>query len=365
MPTKEELMRVRPPNDVIAELDACVGINGYTKEKIRSAFYKALTLKALDQFENIDERCRNAAKIMIAQLKSKMQSSGPTFVMEFNVLKQTGINTFEKQVEKQDPITKQKVTVPEQRHMARVYGVFEGAPENGENGPSLPPKLGILSLWDDACQVLQDLVEGGTYKMRFSIKNQDDRYELSLNNYQKPEPINIDLPPAREIIRQFFNPISVSQMADNLGPFKLIHCRLIRGFTKLSKGGKNLGFTIVEDVDSSMNVSGERKEQSIMWTSAPEFAEQYGSGTECYIMATINTSQQYGVGAFGDFIIPITAVAIDVPDLFGDEDYLGSSDNNVAPAAPAPVQDSWAPQPAAATPAPENKPPSPAAVSHW
>jgi hypothetical protein len=148
-------------------------------------------------------------------------------------------------------------------------------------------------------------------------------------------------------------------MADNLGPFKLIHCRIIRGFTKLSKGGKNLGFTIIEDVDSS--VSGEKKEQSIMWTSAPEFAEEYGSGTECYIMATINTSQQYGTGAFGDFIIPIVAISTDIPDLFGDDDFLGTPDNT---AAPAPVQDSWAPQPAPA-PQPTVSVPSPASTSQW
>lgn len=56
------------------EISKLAKLTGFTKEKLKHVFYRALTLKSLDQFDDIDERCRQALYIMIAQLKAKQDS---------------------------------------------------------------------------------------------------------------------------------------------------------------------------------------------------------------------------------------------------------------------------------------------------
>jgi hypothetical protein len=75
IPTKEELYKVKPPKDVVNELKKLVTITGFTNEQVKKAFYKALTLPMMDQFDDIDERCRQAMYLMIAQLKSNLEDA--------------------------------------------------------------------------------------------------------------------------------------------------------------------------------------------------------------------------------------------------------------------------------------------------
>jgi hypothetical protein len=364
--TIEEAMKIIPPADVIEKINEFVTVSGKGKEKIKSAFYKTLAHKSLDGYADNDERCRNAMYILIAQLKARMPSEGsaPMFPMEFNVFAMTGISTMKTKGEKLDPITQQKVKTTEEKKLAKVYGVFTGVESNDPNVPPLPPKLGILTMWGDACQVLQQLKKGCSFTGKFSVKTFDDHYDLSLNNYEKMTEIPNTLPPAKDIITKFFTPFPVSQVAYNIGQLKLMKGRIVKGYQRLTKNGdKTLGYTIIEDAQLELGSAkpGEKTSQSVMWSNSPEFATEYGAGTECYIMASItNTSETYGLSAFGDFIIPITEVNADLAAIF-DEDIFGDDTPESAPVAP-PAWDApttSAPQPT------QPSVPSPASNTRW
>jgi hypothetical protein len=71
IPTKEELDQVIPPKDVMEAISNLASLTDFTKEKLKHVFYRALALKSLDQFDDMDERCRQALYIMVAQLKAK------------------------------------------------------------------------------------------------------------------------------------------------------------------------------------------------------------------------------------------------------------------------------------------------------
>ena len=390
MPTREELAKVKPPQDVINEIAKVSEISGQSKDKVKNAFYKALALKTLDVFTDMDERCRQAMYIMIAQLKAKMPSDNtPLFPMEFTVFAVTSPKTIPMKNEKVDPVSGNKITVTEPRNVANVYGVFAGGPNPDPNAPQLPAKLGFLSLWGDACQLVTQFKKGNSYLASMGVKNKDDHYELSLSNVVKIEESKNDLPPIKEIIAKFFSPFSVSQIPIHPGNNQFVHGRIVRGWTKLDRNGQNRGYVVMADplIGASMLASvagGEKREYQVMFSNAPEFATEYGAGTECYFMARIdNKSEQYGVSVYGDFIVPITISTTDpeAASVWDDDpfDYGEPEESSPSPepiqTAPAPAQVPVAAQAPVQTPAPEqvqtpvttppNNIPSPAANGEW
>ena len=366
MPTKEELAKVIPPLDVREQINKASEYSGMAKDKIKNAFKKALALNSLDVFTNMDDRCREAMSILISKIKAQMPSdSTPMFPMEFTIFALSAPKTITTKNEKVDPITKNKVVVPEEKQVANAYGIFAGAPTDDPEAPQLPPKLGILTTWSDACQVIAQMNEGGAYRGRFVVKQFDDHYELTLNSYEKMEEMENTLPPAKDIIQKFYTPFPVSQIAYHIGDRQLMRGRIIRNFTKLARTGKNMGYTVVTDsgVDASILAApkmGEKREQSIMW-NAPEFAMKYPVGTDCFFMISVNNkSEQYGISAFGDFIIPITIEDPAAASIFDDDPF----DYDVeAIATPAPANNTWA-QPAS-KPVENTNVPSPAAQGEW
>lgn len=321
MVTREELLKVKPPQDVIAELKQCAVISKLPFETIKNAFYNALTQPFLDVYVNVDDRCRNASKIIIAQLDSKMSAGGAKHTMEFAVIDVTGISTIDVKTEVVDPLTGEKVPGVEQRKIAKIFGIFASADSDGDDDttPEFPPQIGVATLWGDACETLRYIKTGGSYSLKFSVKNVDGHYELSLNDVAEPEVITLKLAPITEIIKSLGEPFIVSQASYHLGKFQLMHGRVKSGSARLNRKGKMMGYLSVVDpntTSAALLPTGQKSEMLIMWTNAPEFATRYGPGSECYFIVDLSTSDRFGTSAFGNFIVPIVAIPKSMPSFF-------------------------------------------------
>jgi hypothetical protein len=66
----EEARKIIPPNDAITDLRNIEIRYCYDHEKLKMEFARILTLRELDIYTNIDERCRKASKILITKIES-------------------------------------------------------------------------------------------------------------------------------------------------------------------------------------------------------------------------------------------------------------------------------------------------------
>jgi len=65
-----ELEKVMPQDEVIELVNACVSLSGYTRNDIKNAFFRALSLPALNEYVNIDKRFRIAIDIVVNGLEN-------------------------------------------------------------------------------------------------------------------------------------------------------------------------------------------------------------------------------------------------------------------------------------------------------
>src|SRR5665647_2049881 len=66
-----ELTKVMPPDEVLELVDACVSLSGYSRNDIRDAFFRALSMPALDVYVDADQRCKVAIKIVVNGLECR------------------------------------------------------------------------------------------------------------------------------------------------------------------------------------------------------------------------------------------------------------------------------------------------------
>jgi hypothetical protein len=66
-----ELARVMPQDEVIELVNACVSLSGYTRNDIKNALFRALSLPALNEYVNIDKRFRVAIDIVVNGLENR------------------------------------------------------------------------------------------------------------------------------------------------------------------------------------------------------------------------------------------------------------------------------------------------------
>jgi hypothetical protein len=74
MPTEEqkkELMKVRPPEEVIKEVDRFTNLFNIPREEAKRIFYKVLVLNSLDEFTDIEKRCWAAFYLMVCKFYTK------------------------------------------------------------------------------------------------------------------------------------------------------------------------------------------------------------------------------------------------------------------------------------------------------
>lgn len=311
--TPEAVAQVRPPEDVIEELHSFEEAVSMGFDEIKTAFYEILGKPYLDQFDDLDERARQASKVLLAQYSKKLSSGMEQAQLEFKVLDYTAVVMYEKEVEVEDPVTHTMIKRKEERQRAKVFGLFAGTGKDEK----YTTKLGILMLWGDACQTIDKLEKDQCYTSTIGIRDYEDHYELSTNEPLSLQSVELELPRAAEMITEFFEPIPVGQARYNLGKvnvrgdYKLVKGRIENGHINLSKAGKNLGFLTIIDPDASLSDLRDQNSESratIMFTDAPEFANRYMSGSDCYFLVEISMSEQFGLSMFGQVIIPIMGI---------------------------------------------------------
>lgn len=315
MPTLKELRDYIPPQDVIDKLNEIEKTFGVPYKDLKNRFNKILCHPAYDMFGNVDERCRAACTCLLEQFKSKLLN-GSKCIMEFKVFDMTSITQFEKETEMEeiDPTTNTTIKLNKivTTLTATVYGIISSNASNFDEPlfVSSKPMLGILKLYNEACQLLQYLEKGKSYKLKCKVKPFNDHYELTMNKFEEPELINTNLPSIQDILPKLFEPIPVSQAQYNLGDFKLIHGKISGSKTLINKKGKMQGNITVENIGPKK--FGEKSYLNVVWWNAPEFATRYVAGSEVYILTKlVDNGNEYGVGGIGHFIIPLVVPCID------------------------------------------------------
>jgi len=66
-----ELTKVMPPDEVLELVNACVSLSGYSRNDIRNAFFRALSIPALDVYVDADQRCKVAIDIVVNVLENR------------------------------------------------------------------------------------------------------------------------------------------------------------------------------------------------------------------------------------------------------------------------------------------------------
>lgn len=330
--TKEQLLKTKPPADVIAELKSFSDTTGKPMNDIKDTFYSILTEPYLSSIEDIADRCRQASKILLAQLAEKM--SYQTATVEFKVIDKTAIRKFERKVKTVDPITGQETETKEDSYASKIYGIFAGT---GEFEAEYPTKFGILSLWGDASQLTPSLTIDNAYSGQLGITNHESYYALTLNDKTELPQVQLEgIPPIKDIITNFFPSIPVSLAAQNLSDpntrndYRLIMGRIKSKRVALSKKGKDIGW--LELIDNNATLEESKQNQfklSIMFQESPEMVLRYDTGSLVYVLCTLTFSEQYGISSFGQLIVPIVGIPVRKPAQ-PNKDVAGSSNQNVS-----------------------------------
>lgn len=376
--TIEEAAKVRPPNDVIAELRDTEVKSQFNHEKLKAAFAQILAMPMLDMYTNIDDRCRAASKVLIAQLSAKLAGTGgKVFPMECKIINFTGVSDFAKdnKVWETNPATGVKEEVMKTEHIdnAIVYCICSSPTEGveAEQAPFTRVKVGALRLWGPACKILQTIEKDKTYLIDCAVKEENDYYKMSKNDEFGIKAVEDDgSVSVKDMITRLFEPISIAEASYHQGVYKLLHARIKTCRTSVNKKGKNQGNMTVSDINAQFGKPVEgapRQDLNITWWNAPEFCTEYGPGSEVYVMVDLmDKGDQYGLSGTGHFVIPILGMPFKtVFDMFD-----MSSADIPTPSWQQPTQQPNNPQPPAQNQQPNGQQsngnvPSPAAISKW
>ena len=66
-----ELTKVMPPDEVIELVNDCVSLSGYSRNDIRNAFFRALSISILSVHVDTDQRCKAAIDIVVNGLENR------------------------------------------------------------------------------------------------------------------------------------------------------------------------------------------------------------------------------------------------------------------------------------------------------
>lgn len=303
--TEDNLRNVKPPKDVVVELRgfaADLGLEDWSK--VKEDFYTILEEPFFNDMEiKMEDRCRQASKILLAQYAEKFSSH--TEKMEFAVIEKTPV----KEIKRKPKNGEELPDGEEKTYLSSVFGIFAG---HGDS--ELRTKPGILNLWGDACQSLKNFEVGKAYIGNFGVEEYENYYSLSASDSAALEESNMDIPRPRDIVPKFFPVISVRDAEFNLSSdksdLKLLKGRVRSGRTGLTGAGDQMGFlTLIDDTASLKDIKrGENASATVIFFDSPEFATRYATGSELYVICEIQASEKYGLSIIGRFIIPIMAI---------------------------------------------------------
>lgn len=309
--TAESLRAMKPPAEVIAELKEFSDTTKVDMKEIKEKYYDILVEPYLDQLGDSEERFIQASKILMATFAEKMGFQ--TAEMEIKVIEKTAIRTYKKEEEVIDETTGTAIKKKVEKYTCTMYVIASGS-----DNDDLGTKFGLVSFWgEEACTLVSKFEKDGCYKVELGMQEFENRYVLSVNDATPTiEEIELDVPPVKEIMPLFFEPISVAQAAFNVGKkgdLVLIRGRVDGSRTALSKAGNTIGFlNLFEDTVQLKNLKGrdgdENNKLSVMFVQSPEMATKYMTGSEVYVLCELSQTEQYGLSAFGSLVIPIIGI---------------------------------------------------------
>ena len=294
------------PADVVATIEKCAKTVRMPLEEAEQLFVSHFEQESLDFIVDPIQRYHYAIKLLKDELTpSKFIKGYPVkYNVDFSVLDFT--SSHEQITKKGKPAL-----------IASVFGVFAVSEDNEASAPPSIPLFGILTLWGEACKILDHLKRGGMYKLLLLIKTRNNRFELSTSHYEIPEEIDAILPEPKDIVTKAFEPILPSEAGRHLGNNKLIHGRVIKYHTKLTQNDKRMGITEISDVNVSLvnNIL-----LSILWFNEPDFAERYKVGSICYFLVDIDIKETgyIGLSVIGTCVIPV--LLMDDIDFYDDQE---------------------------------------------
>lgn len=293
---RARLMTVKPPEDVIVELSNMTS-EGLSLDKVKELFYTTLKEEYLDGFTDINDRCRNASKVVLAGLASKAGQQPEPF--ELRIFDKTSIKT----------ITKKDGT---KQQLAQVFGI--GAPSKSETGP----KMTTVVLWNEAAQLVEKFQVGKSVLFKGLIRDGNE-YSVALFEGHVPgfelEEIKLDVPSPIEMVRKAYKELSISEVGQNVsekGETRLVRGRVASGRINLSKknnmqiGHLNLINPSATLKDMAAKVPG--TEFHVSFNDEPAMVTRYETGSDVLVLCVITNNPQYGISGLGKLIIPIFAI---------------------------------------------------------
>lgn len=307
---------------IIDELNIISKKTGKTEVEVRELFNDILHSEGMELVEH-----HEACKLALEQTKkaifsTKFITGSPEYIrMAFQVLHVTdnSPSVISTTYVWDDEESQLKLVNEETERIGYVSGVFRTAPtpDAGAGAPQIKPYFGILTLWGDAIQVLDELKEGQAYRLDLKVKVRTSFLELSLGFYQKPEPVQATLPEPKDVITTTLKPIQANEAHKHIGNNRLIHGIITHCETWIAKKTGRLTGKIVLMPAKSTSLTD--KSLTVMWFANPELANAYKIGSECYVLAHIDSSIENGIIGNGRAIIPINPVLNEIPDLFSDD----------------------------------------------
>ncbi|KKH38979.1 hypothetical protein [Methanosarcina mazei] len=312
----DDLRSYQPPQDVLDKLNEARQKYDLTYEKILEKFYKYVCSPSYMMFGDIDYLLRSACEMMLANLASTAEYK-ETHGIYFHCIAKTGIKSFQKE---KAVLIDDKTSIETKKGMiATIYGLFQKTKDK-------KPLFGVLTLWNDACQMLDFVEPRNTYFANILAKKLtkesltasgkhkkiDDRYALTLSDFtkfDKPElikdiPLEIEVDTPFQDINQIKNSIiSVGEVDSNIGEFKIVHGKIANFKTSINKKGNMQGNLILDGI-------GDKSKIRTVWWNAPEFVVKYRVGTEVYVMMDLKKDEKYGISGIGHFIVPVKPVDI-------------------------------------------------------
>ena len=286
----DDLRSYTPPQDVLDQLKEAEQIYDIAHEKILEKFYKYVCSPSYAIFDDIDYLLMSACEMLMANLKSNAAYKA-THGIYFYCIAKTGIKNYQK--EKAVIIDGRTTLETKKGMLATIYGLFQKPTDK-------TPLFGVLTLWNDGCQMVDFVEPGNMYLMNIAAKKItkpgvtasgkpkkiDDHYALNLNDFtrfDKPE-LMYSVPPEIKVDTPFQNIhhieksiISVAEADQNLGEFKVVHGKIASSKIYLNKKGNMQGNLTLTGID-------DRSRLNTVWWSALKFVSKYVVGTEVYVM---------------------------------------------------------------------------------
>ena len=256
----------------------------------------------MSQFQDETERQMASLKILmaqvIAQADKKAFSKSETILMR---------------IEGKDEVTAFKRQDGTESYRSNLYvtAMYEDT-----------PRFGQVTLWGDANEMNPSLTVEKTYLIPATVGGKDP-LSMSVNDPVDADPVDEEMPPLVEVIKNDFSAIDIKDMGGNISrdwaDVKLIKGTVLSSWMKVTKNNENMGFLkMVGDNAKDVTV--------IKFSKRADQVVMFGTGSMVLVLGQVTDSvldedgmEKYPVSAWGSLIIPTLIIPPEMKDLNGIE----------------------------------------------